>query len=625
MKQFFVFTILLLFLSCSSSKISGVADNPVGGTSIEVSSFVKGIAVTVDRKPIENLSISIYPIQQMSDSTIRDGQGDNVMAYNGEFSSEIAFRGPVGIEIKDQNGNGAFRGCTVLNSDTTIDLDTIVLEELGMIRIILDTSKLVNSEIDRWNFTTWCGELGYADYPDSNFTTSFLEIPQGEYTFSISAGINNLVTNNIILDCDTTVKIIPGEQKDVIVQLHNLNKEALAPELQQDLTVVRQLLQLNNWKLESDPFFDSNITTKRLGIGIKNNRISSLRILYNLDTIPDFISELRALESLIIANQIKGESFTSLPESISNLEKLHTLHLFACHDLLSLPESIGYSPNLQEISLTKCSRIGTLPESLMDLLSLQTFSISWQHRFTELPSILYELQHIPNLFFDFAWIPSESEKKWMLKNNFHYNQVGFENHLNFLYEKYHLSIEGMRDLEILKELYKLNNKEFNLTFYDRDYYVRLKNGRVNELVLHTDTLTQELWQLTQLDTLEIINSEYFKPCKYFKTISSEIGLLRNLKKLHIRCDSLESLPNTLKDLENLEELEILTSADKFPTFPEVLYELRPEVKVIFWFRWIPSQREKDWALQHMFQGNIYYFEYWLEELQNTYGTSIHKE
>lgn len=720
MKQFLLLlTTTLLLFSCSSNDVTGIDGNPDGGTSIEVSTLLKGVAVTADHKPIENLSISIYPIKTMSDSTVRDSLGTPLLAQNGKFSSEVAYRGPVGIEIKDHNGNGAFRAFSVSTADTTIDLDTIVLEQLATIRIILDTSELTNEEINTI-FPIWCKELGDFSATDFDLTKTYDSIPQGTYTFSVLAGYYNKKSSDFILDTDTTVTVKPNDTLEVIITLKNLDANTMSPELQTDIATIQEIMTLNGITEDMARLHtssDSSLTeiTKRNRIGIKNGRISYVSINYNLDTLPPSIGNLTELEWLIINTYDGGNSFTSIPASISQLQRLHTLELeghfelipqslwqlknlrlltiksssllslpesiatleglvelrLSCKQLQELPDCIGDLTNLSYLGIFDCPNVKYLPESIKNIETLNELEFEGKHFFTELPQIFYELPQVQKFSFQFFWIPSDREEEWAFEKMFNNDMELYGNWLDRLFERYYLSYKGKKELDIIHKIHTLNGMEFNLELYHHYNYVDIERGRVKGLQIPTDTIIPELCQLDELERLTIINRTDMKqittPRKYLKFISygvvnlfslrsltlycdslkvlpgnigymdnlefltitcdslitlpPRIGLSKSLKSLYISCRSLGTLPSEIKDIDKLESITIYTKENKAKELPEALYGLRPDIRVSYNFTWVPNERQQEWALIHMFQGDKDFFNKWLEQLEKQFGST----
>ena len=76
-----------------------------------------------------------------------------------------------------------------------------------------------------------------------------------------------------------------------------------------------------------------------LGFILQNERVISLRLyyLYDLQTIPDSLGNLEALEKLIITY---NDSLNSIPESIGDLKDLKVLKLDN-NNLKTFPDTIG--------------------------------------------------------------------------------------------------------------------------------------------------------------------------------------------------------------------------------------------------------------------------------------------
>jgi hypothetical protein len=64
-----------------------------------------------------------------------------------------------------------------------------------------------------------------------------------------------------------------------------------------------------------------------------------------------------------------------LPDSIVDLSKLKTFHLYKCSKLENLPVKFRDFQSFVELHLSSCSELGCLPDSIVDLSKLHTFHL----------------------------------------------------------------------------------------------------------------------------------------------------------------------------------------------------------------------------------------------------------
>ena len=104
-----------------------------------------------------------------------------------------------------------------------------------------------------------------------------------------------------------------------------------------------------------------------------------------------FIPTINSLEDLLNLKwlHLSEKSFSTLPESIGQLQNLQVLDLERCKNLTTLPESIGQLQNLQKLDLGNCEKLTTLPESIGQLQNLQELNLFRCENLTTLPESIW--------------------------------------------------------------------------------------------------------------------------------------------------------------------------------------------------------------------------------------------
>ncbi|CAN7050924.1 hypothetical protein BRARA_G01211 [Brassica rapa] len=111
---------------------------------------------------------------------------------------------------------------------------------------------------------------------------------------------------------------------------------------------------------------------------------------YDLEKLPNWISEAVSLQSLSITNCHK---LSTLPEAIGNLSKLELLRLSSCINLTELPETIVRLSNLQFLDISDCLGLRKLPVEIGRLKKLKKISMNkcWK---CELPDSVKNLENL---------------------------------------------------------------------------------------------------------------------------------------------------------------------------------------------------------------------------------------
>ncbi|CAF2163581.1 unnamed protein product [Brassica rapa] len=111
---------------------------------------------------------------------------------------------------------------------------------------------------------------------------------------------------------------------------------------------------------------------------------------YDLEKLPNWISEAVSLEKLSITNCNK---LSMLPKAIGNLSKLEVLRLSSCISLSELPETTARLNNLQFLDLSDCLGLRKLPLEIGRLEKLKKISMNkcWK---CELPDSVRNLENL---------------------------------------------------------------------------------------------------------------------------------------------------------------------------------------------------------------------------------------
>ncbi|XP_031375823.1 TMV resistance protein N-like [Punica granatum] len=113
----------------------------------------------------------------------------------------------------------------------------------------------------------------------------------------------------------------------------------------------------------------------------------------SLRGLPGEIGSAEALEEIFLEGS--HNSFTLLPESVSNLTSLTTIEVDNSH-ICQLPDSIGRLGKVTHLSLEQCHQMRRLPNTVGDIKSLLELDLSYTG-ITELPDSLGRLKKLKRL------------------------------------------------------------------------------------------------------------------------------------------------------------------------------------------------------------------------------------
>lgn len=373
MRQILLYMVMIVYFAGCSFQ----ADRDGGGTSIEVVSIIKGQVKRSDSTVVENAKVSIIALHSAGDANLTVDRDSTFSDAAGQFCKKLSRTGALGVEIKDTSGNGAFKACTLMTTDTLVDLGTVVLEELadGIVTVVAEDGAKAGM------FYVWCREIGTLFDADSQGVFTLDSIPAGTYHIRVSPKwLSKIGTYEIV---DTTVVVAPGDSFSLEVPVPLVRLENMAQSLKEDLAVIRDLYEDNGYIIKEDSIPN--------GIGFMNDRVSFLILSDEMKILPDYVDKLDKLEWLMffVSN---GHAVTELPESIGNLQNLTRLTIGSCPKLTSLPSSIA---NLKQLEIFEYYSGGGL---------------------TSLPEFLYEMNWLSHVTFEFTWVPTEREQEWALHN-----------------------------------------------------------------------------------------------------------------------------------------------------------------------------------------------------------------
>jgi len=175
----------------------------------------------------------------------------------------------------------------------------------------------------------------------------------------------------------------------VIHKAPDIRPEALVPVLPQLKKL--ELIYHQLWRMQSSiPLMtqlrELNVHGSCNSLPDAIGDLTSLRVLdaqnCRLKRLPDRITELYSLQRL----NLNLNHFEELPANMGRLQKLLSLHLQECRNLLRLPESLGQCRSLQVLDLS-ATRVSAIPASMNGLTKLRRLYL-YSTKVRTLPSAL---------------------------------------------------------------------------------------------------------------------------------------------------------------------------------------------------------------------------------------------
>ncbi|KAI9107360.1 hypothetical protein K1719_021748 [Acacia pycnantha] len=230
-----------------------------------------------------------------------------------------------------------------------------------------------------------------------------------------------------------------------------------------------------------------NLSEETSASTFSNHRVLKLsnthmRNLYAASTLP----QLKELN-------LEGCMLETLPEAVFKVQKLESLSLEHCSQLLELSQQITNLENLKELRLAGCERLEKLPHEIWELHKLEILSLGQCWRLSGLPQEIAKLQNLKEL-----------------------------------------RLAGCEQLEALpQEIWELHKLE----------------------TLSLEQCRQLLELSSDIDKLKNLKELRLAGCKRLMTLPQNIRELQKLETLTVEhCSQLQELPPQISELENLREL-----------------------------------------------------------------------
>ena len=339
--------------------------------------------------------------------------------------------------------------------------------------------------------------------------------------------------------------------------------------------------------------FSQMTNLKSLDIG--HNRFTSL---------PDTIGNLQTLESLYL----DMNRLTSLPESIGNLRSLKILDL-DYNQLTSLPETIGNLQNLEDLRVAH-NQLTTLPDTIGDLRSLDTLYLEGNRETLEsLPPSFSQLRLQNEPLNDMTQIRQliNRHTSGTISGDMSAEQVEVSDMLDTMYG-IRLNDKTINLREELQGVPMDGINDWFLMFSIMPNLTVLDMGENNLLTLPESIGNLQSIQKLYLDDNKFRNlPETIGDLRFLKELGlsnnnltrlpESIGDLQSLQIVYLINNQLTSLPESIGKLQNLEDLRV--AHNKLRTLPETIGDLQSLEYVSLGFNNLTSLPESIGKLQNL--------------------------
>jgi Leucine-rich repeat (LRR) protein len=274
-----------------------------------------------------------------------------------------------------------------------------------------------------------------------------------------------------------------------------------------------------------------------------------LKDLNNLETLNLNTTSIKVLPSYLpTMNKLKkldlGYTQISNIIMLSNMESIETLNL-QFSKVHMLPEDIGNMKNLMDLNLSETS-ISKIPESFGNLINLQTLDISA----TDIDTIAIDDVNLTMM-------------------NIESLGIGFKDS-HFKFAK---SLSTLIKLKV-----DIRNKEINDDVENLNFNSGFENLKSLEIIAESDMyeLVQSVGKLKNIEELSLVGCVgNYNPHTIPEEIFS-INTINSLKKLKIMHCDISEIPESICNMENLEELHLV--GVNIETLPDYLTSANFTVK-----------------------------------------------
>jgi Leucine-rich repeat (LRR) protein/HPt (histidine-containing phosphotransfer) domain-containing protein len=264
--------------------------------------------------------------------------------------------------------------------------------------------------------------------------------------------------------------------------------------------------------------------------------LTSLNIIsHTLQELPNEISNLTNLRSLLISNSRGHSTFTSLPPQITQLCNLESLNL-CWNRITDIPASIVNMTSLRRLNISNNS-LEIIPPELGQMTRLKRLNLS-ENKLRNIPDSIGELACLDRLI--------------LSRNNLtHISDKVFEN-LNNLQI---VDLQHNKLTELPTTIARNNIRELiaNNNFLEKiPSNVGTGLPRLKKLILHENRLSSLPTKLDGLSSLKHLSLSG----NHLEQIPSAIGTMSNLRVLQLSHNKLQELPGSVMFMRKLRKVEL---------------------------------------------------------------------
>ncbi|MDP3533514.1 MAG: leucine-rich repeat domain-containing protein [Alphaproteobacteria bacterium] len=312
-------------------------------------------------------------------------------------------------------------------------------------------------------------------------------------------------------------------------------------------------------------------------IELINNNYQNEPIIKNIQTINDLIeignvkklSEKNYFELMSLLNQIDKKEFDFFIENIKKLITHEFNSLKTYCNIIKIINCIKASHLNKEINIKNNWQFFDKIQNIFPEINKENFE--------NITNFLSKITTTNNLnFFEYAQII-----EFLVKKSINHNEKfsNFMNHLNQSYEKYDWNKNIYSKLTLVEDLTLFDQANSNLIFHNK-FFINKHNNILEKITditsfiflksldIRYNKLTSLPESIKNLENLEELHLDE----NNLKTIPDSIKHLKKLRILCLSSNKITSLPDWIGDLENLEELYL--GKNKITTLPDSIQKLQ---------------------------------------------------
>jgi Leucine-rich repeat (LRR) protein len=284
-----------------------------------------------------------------------------------------------------------------------------------------------------------------------------------------------------------------------------------------------------------------------------------------IDVISDEIGELSNLKKL----HLNYNYHLDLPEGLKKLQNLEEVSMYYNYKIPQIPDVLTHLPKLKKLFFSYCSELKSLPKNIGNLSNLELLQLN-DTALEVLPNDIGKLKKLRFLYIDNTKISDLPDSFAELEN---IEALG----LNIANLDLAKAVEKIKNLPKLKWLRIALQKDYPQNFSQLTHIQHLticQNYDLWHQGFKYLPIPENLTLIPNLEELDLVNNNQAN------ALPQNLGNLKHLKVLKISATAIQTFPESMQKLTQLNQIEGGLNKD-----PQYTYGVLPseKEKVIQWF------------------------------------------